>query len=204
MEKLINYIVENKEWIFSGIGIGSLSLIGGLLFKKRNSLTQEQKNEQKNEQIVTLNINSEPGKTTLSSKEDSDRQSDLLSSKEYISILFIDDQTFDYIEILRQAGYKNVKKILDVKRLDSNEIVKADVIFVDINGVGTKLFPAEQGLGVAKALKKRYGNKKKVYLYSAQHQELSSDFNTLDGVLSKNADPYEFVNIIDNLREKRD
>lgn len=61
------------------------------------------------------------------------------------------------------------------------------------------MFPKEQGLGVAKAIKKRFKDKK-VYLYSAQHHALNSDFNLLDGVLSKNADPYEFINIIDNYR----
>ena len=100
---------------------------------------------------------------------------------------------------LKQAGYVNVKKISVVKRIDSPEICNANIIFVDINGVGESLFPKEQGLGVAKAIKKRFKDKK-VYLYSAQHHALNSDFNLLDGVLSKNADPYEFINIIDNYR----
>lgn len=54
---------------------------------------------------------------------------------------------------LKQAGYVNVKKISVVKRIDSPEICNANIIFVDINGVGESLFPKEQGLGVAKAIK---------------------------------------------------
>jgi hypothetical protein len=65
------------------------------------------------------------------------------------------------------------------------------------NGVGSSLFPKEQGLGVASWIKKQYPDKY-VVLYSAQPQELHKAFSTVDAVLPKNADPYEYINILDN------
>ena len=41
MEEIIDWIIRNKEWVFSGIGVAILTLIIGFLFKKesvRNSL----------------------------------------------------------------------------------------------------------------------------------------------------------------------
>ena len=141
MSNFLQFIFDNKEWIFSGIGV---SVIAGVI-----ALIRKQSGMKEQNQSVSQTV--------------------------------------------------NVKKISVVKRIDSPEICNANIIFVDINGVGESLFPKEQGLGVAKAIKKRFKDKK-VYLYSAQHHALNSDFNLLDGVLSKNADPYEFINIIDNYR----
>lgn len=190
METVLNFISNNKEWLFSGLGASAI--IGSVAYIFKN----KQDSEKTQTQNVTVNVNSE--------KEASTKVLNIKSiDKESISILFIDDQTFDYINHLKNAGYINVRKIRNVKQIDCPEIINANVIFVDVNGVGTNLFPTEQGLGVAKAIKKRFGNSKNVYLYSASHQPLSSDFNILDGVMSKNADPYEFINLIENIRHSK-
>lgn len=189
---MIDFIIENKEIMLSGIGA---AIVGGLfaLFKKDTKSDTSVKQDVS--QNVTVNINKDSSNNEATSKE--------ILDKESISILFIDDQNFDYIRNLKKAGYNNVKKVTDVKKIDCAEIINAHVIFVDVNGVGLNLFSKEQGLGIAKAIKQKYGNSKKVYLYSAQHQALSLDFNMLDGVLSKNADPYEFINLIDNIRNSK-
>lgn len=186
---MIDFILENKEIMLSGLGA---TIIGGIfaLFKKNSK--SETSVKQDATQNFTVNINSDSSNNNTESKE--------ILDKESISILFIDDQNFDYIKNLKKAGYTNVKKVLDVKKIDCADIINAHIIFVDVNGVGLNLFPSEQGLGIAKAIKLKYGSQKKVYLYSAQHQALNSDFNMLDGVVSKNADPYEFINLIDNIR----
>lgn len=31
----MDWLMQNKDWVFSGIGVAILSLIGGLLFKNR-------------------------------------------------------------------------------------------------------------------------------------------------------------------------
>lgn len=186
MNNFLQFIFENKEWIFSGIGVSVIAGVIALIRKQSGTKEQNQSVSQ------TVNVNIPIGESLNNDNKQ-------FREKEEISILFIDDQSFDYVKNLKQAGYVNVKKISVVKRIDSPEICNANIIFVDINGVGESLFPKEQGLGVAKAIKKRFRDKK-VYLYSAQHHALNSDFNFLDGVLSKNADPYEFINIIDNYR----
>ena len=186
MSNFLQFIFDNKEWIFSGIGVSVIAGVIALIRKQSGMKEQNQSVSQ------TVNVNVPIGESLNNDNKQ-------FREKEEISILFIDDQSFDYVKNLKQAGYVNVKKISVVKRIDSPEICYANIIFVDINGVGESLFPKEQGLGVAKAIKKRFKDKK-VYLYSAQHHALNSDFNLLDGVLSKNADPYEFINIIDNYR----
>lgn len=114
-----------------------------------------------------------------------------------VRVLFIDDQKFDNVDVLRNAGWKNTKSIKDIKAIDCPEVLAADVIFVDINGVGTSLFPKEQGLGVAVQIKSRY-SEKCVVVYSAQPQELHKALSQVDAVLPKNAEPYEYISILEN------
>lgn len=114
-----------------------------------------------------------------------------------VHVLFIDDQKFDNVDVLKNAGWKNTKAVKDIKAIDSPEVLAADVIFVDINGVGTSLFPKEQGLGVAMQIKSRY-NEKCVVVYSAQPQELHKALSQVDAVLPKNAEPYEYISILEN------
>ncbi len=117
-----------------------------------------------------------------------------------VHVLFIDDQKFDNVGVLRNAGWKNTKAIKDIKAIDCPEVLAADVIFIDINGVGTSLFPKEQGLGVAVQIKTRYPEKC-VVVYSAQPQELHKALSQVDAILPKNADPYEYISILENYIE---
>lgn len=114
-----------------------------------------------------------------------------------VHVLFIDDQRFDNVDVLKNAGWKNTKSIKDIKAIDCPEVLAADVIFVDINGVGTSLFPKEQGLGVAVQIKARY-KEKCVVVYSAQPQELHKALSQVDAILPKNAEPYEYISILEN------
>lgn len=83
--------------------------------------------------------------------------------------------------------------------MDCADIKNANIIFVDINGVGVTLFPKEQGLGLAEALKRKYPEKY-IVLYSAQEKgdRFHKALKVVDSTLSKNAEPYEFINIIEN------
>lgn len=116
-------------------------------------------------------------------------------------ILFVDDNHTEYknVSILKKAGWTKTKSVKDITDLDSSIVTEADIIFVDINGVGLELFE-DQGLGLASALKKKYP-KKKIVIYSAEttgdrfHQALRE----VDHCLPKNADAYQFMNLIENL-----
>lgn len=135
--------------------------------------------------------------STPENKEADSKSTSCRKEKGSVHVLFIDDQKFDNVDVLRNAGWKNTKSIKDIKAIDCPEVLAADVIFVDINGVGTSLFPKEQGLGVAVQIKSRY-SEKCVVVYSAQPQELHKALSQVDAVLPKNAEPYEYISILEN------
>lgn len=116
-------------------------------------------------------------------------------------ILFIDDHHTEYkiVSILKKAGWTKTKSVKDITDLSSSVVLESDIIFVDINGVGLELFE-DQGLGLASALKRKYPQKK-IVIYSAEttgnrfHQALRE----VDHCLPKNADAYQFINLIENL-----
>lgn len=140
-------------------------------------------------------------KTSIPENREIETQS-ISSRKEKgsVHVLFIDDQKFDNVDVLKNAGWKNTKSIKDIKAIDCPEVLAADVIFVDINGVGKSLFPKEQGLGVAVQIKARF-SEKCVVVYSAQPQELHKALSQVDAILPKNAEPYEYISILENYIE---
>lgn len=113
-------------------------------------------------------------------------------------ILFVDDKhkEFRMVSILKKSGWTNTKSIKDITDLDDPKVLEANIIFVDINGVGTTLFQ-DQGLGLASALKKKY-SKKKIFIYSADTNgdRFHRALREVDGCLPKNAEPYQFINLI--------
>lgn len=116
-------------------------------------------------------------------------------------ILFVDDNHTEYrnVSILKKAGWTKTKSVKDITDLDSSVVTEADIIFVDINGVGLELFE-DQGLGLASALKKKYP-KKKIVIYSAETtgDRFHKALREVDHCLPKNADAYQFMNLIENL-----
>ena len=73
---------------------------------------------------------------------------------------------------------------------------------MDINGVGLNLFE-DQGLGLASALKKKYPNKK-VIIYSSETtgDRFHRALREVDGCLYKDAEPYQFINLIETFSKK--
>lgn len=119
--------------------------------------------------------------------------------KKRTSILFIDDDTkFKVVKILQKAGWVNTTSIKDVKSLDDQIIKNADIFFVDIQGVGLSLQFTEEGLGLALALKNKYPMKK-VVIYSAETKgdRFHEALRKADSSLSKNAEPYEFQQLVE-------
>lgn len=181
------------------------------VFVKKTSSSQSQDNDQPGNENNNQNLNLFIGdgmsgnvqigngdKTSIPENIETETKStSYRKDKGSVHVLFIDDQKFDNVDVLRSAGWKNTKAIKDIKAIDCPEVLAADVIFVDINGVGTSLFPKEQGLGVAVQIKSRY-KEKCVVVYSAQPQELHKALSQVDAVLSKNAEPYEYISILEN------
>ena len=121
--------------------------------------------------------------------------------KDRLRILFIDDEhtKFRTVSILKKAGWKHTKSVKDITDLDDYRVKEADFIFVDINGVGKTLFD-DQGLGLASALKDKYP-KKKIIIYSAETKgdRFHEALRKVDTCLSKDADPYQFINLLETL-----
>ena len=156
---------NNYEWIFSGIGVLIIGWIATFFYKRFNKPDKEIEKTSKffqNDNNITINNNISEAKN--------DEKSEIThkKTKDSCHILFIDDQHTDFkmVSILKKAGWINTKAIKDLTDLDDHKAVEANIIFVDINGVGTQMFE-DQGLGLAAALKDKYPEKT-IILYSAE------------------------------------
>ena len=125
--------------------------------------------------------------------------------KRICKIIFIDDLKFPVVDILKNSGWSNTSRLKDVDSLDQQEIREAHILFVDIQGVGKKLKFEDEGLGLIVALKQKYPSKK-VIAYSAEDQGHVTAFhrgmNEADNRLSKNADPYQFLSLVERLSKE--
>ncbi|MGN6646049.1 MAG: hypothetical protein ACTHJT_05925 [Cytophaga sp.] len=123
-----------------------------------------------------------------------------------ISILFIDDDTkFKVVKILVNEGWINTKSIIDLKSYNDESIRNSDIVFVDVQGVGKLLDCKDEGLGLAMNIKNKYPNKK-VVIYSAVqlHNVFHEAVQKVDFLLSKDAEPYEFISLIERFSKELD
>lgn len=168
--------------IIGGLIIVFISYVFRNMFKKDSGNPQNQ--SQKFEINNTINNNLLPS-------TDQSQPLNIPELKIKTNILFIDDQVFKKVDNLEMAGWKNITQITTVSNIDIPEIIEADIVFVDYKGVG-KNYSNEQGVGVIKALKDRYKNKKWVILYSAHSFDLDVFSTGADSYLGKNSNVYEF------------
>jgi ActR/RegA family two-component response regulator len=122
--------------------------------------------------------------------------------KRVCHVLFVDDQKFDTVEILKKSGW-NVTRIKDIESLDSSDVKNSHIIFVDIKGVGRAMKFTDEGLGVVSAVKDRYPEKK-VVVYSSvsEGDRFHKALKKADELLPKNADPYQFQTVIEKLSKE--
>lgn len=145
-----------------------------------NPKTQEIiQTKNKNEQNVNVSVNVVTQPTTNSITENQtrknniDRDTIIDSMQSKTSILFIDDdKNFNVVRILKDSNWKKVKTTVDIKSLDIPIVKDANIVFVDINGVGKLLNLEFEGLDLALMLKQRYPEKK-VIIYSANRNNNS-------------------------------
>ncbi len=121
--------------------------------------------------------------------------------KNITKILFIDDQSFNVVQDLKEKdGWKNVCRIRDVDSLSQTEVKEAHIIFVDIQGVGKKMGFQDEGMGLIEALRETYPEKK-IIMYSAESKgkidALHPSGNLVDYRLRKTAKRYEFESVIE-------
>ena len=192
-----DWILTNKEWAFSGVGVVFLTGLVGFLNKKRagNDATST---------ITVNNVNNLTSGPLDSSKSDQKTHSfDALKAKTHI--LFIDDETdFKVVKIIKKHnGWLNTKIVADVSSLDQAIILEANILFIDIQGVGKALSFADEGLGLALAIKRKYPEKF-IIIYSAQTsgERFHKALNEADASLPKNAEPYEFIKLIEDFSKQ--
>ena len=194
--ELIEWMENNATWIFSGIGV----TIFGFLFKKL-------KNDNPTTSASSINNITISNSNTVSGKDSDlieEKDSNLDFLKNHIRILFIDDDTkFKVVKILHNAGWIHTKLVRDIKSYDDPSVKEAHIIFVDVHGVGKQVDSRDEGLGLSMHLKQKYPEKK-IIIYSAEttgnrfHQAL----RVTDDSLQKNADSFEFQNIVEKFSKE--
>lgn len=153
-----------------------------------------------------LTVNFANNSENLSSdKKLSNNESDNIEKlRKSTSILFIDDDTkFKVVKILINEGWVNTKSITDLKSYNDDVIKSSDIVFVDVQGVGKILECKDEGLGLALNIKSKYSNKK-VVIYSAVqiHNVFHDAIQKVDFLLSKDAEPYEFISLIERFSKE--
>ena len=117
-------------------------------------------------------------------------------------LLVIDDGEFPYMPLFQHDGY-NIDKWNDVDDLSKLESGFADIIMLDLQGVGRQL-SSEQGLGVLRHLRETRPAQL-IIAYSSADWPLDSQefFKQADAVLPKGSDYVVFKRQVDTLLEER-
>jgi hypothetical protein len=194
-------------WIFNWYYICAvlLSASGIVLayknYRKKKENPASTVKEEKISNQVGINITNNIGGGSDDSNKASLNVSGVEKAKAEVRILFIDDNYTEYkmVSILKKSGWSSTRGIKDVTDLDTFSVREAEIIFVDINGVGKSMF-ADQGLGLALALKQRYPTKK-IVIYSAETtgDRFHRALREVDECLPKNAEPYQFIDLVERL-----
>lgn len=160
---MLEWLSENRAWVFSGIGISIIAMAFKLLKQFLSSDSKPDITQPVNYPVTqTTNISIVSEGTVNASNEIA---SHLNLDKDNTFILFIDDEKFGVVNILKNGGWKNTKLIKDIKDLDDADLRSAHIVFVDINGVGIALQFKNQGIGLASANKSKYPPQKSCNLF---------------------------------------
>lgn len=180
--------------------------------KKSSNTTLPIQIENSNQNSPTNNNTNNLTVNFASNSENSNSEKNITNSEDYdieklrksTSILFIDDDTkFKVVKILVNEGWVNTKSITDLKSYNDDVIKNSDIVFVDVQGVGKILDCKDEGLGLALNIKSRY-SEKKVVIYSAvqTHNVFHDVIQKVDFLLSKDAEPYEFISLIERFSKE--
>nr|WP_315141181.1 response regulator [uncultured Flavobacterium sp.] len=153
---------------------------------------------------LTVNFGSKSENSNSENKTPTKENDDIEKLRKSTSILFIDDDTkFKVVKILVNEGWINTKSITDLKSYNDDIIKSSDIVFVDVQGVGKILECKDEGLGLALNIKSKYSNKK-VVIYSAVqiHNVFHDAIQKVDFLLSKDAEPYEFISLIERFSKE--
>jgi len=192
---------KSIEWIFSGIGVLAVS---GVVYLIRKWFSKSEPMQSGFTNSIVINqTNSGALGLPQGPVDQSISSANATKPKSGLAILFVDDDTkFKVVSILKNHGWLNTRIIRDVTSLEQPEVASADILFVDIQGVGKILQFKDEGLGLVVALKRKYPGKK-VVIYSAENgiNAFHAAFKHADDRINKDADPYEFIEVVERLLE---
>lgn len=183
----------NSNWDYEPLilsGVSALQILGFLFIK--NSKDDSRKDISASEENQTI-------KKDNQTKPTIDLNLAVEPKKSKVKVLFIDDDTkFKVVKILKDSGWRFTKSVQDIKSLDLSIVKEADIVFVDINGVGKVLKLEFEGLDLAYMLKQKY-REKKIIIYSAKRDTnaFHQAWDVIDYRLEKNALPYQFQNLVE-------
>lgn len=193
--------------------ISALTIIGFIISKlffskgeqNENAIPKsvKQVNKTNATQKVEVKVNVGDSNVPKASKNQNsaeERNAIIEAQKPKTHILFIDDDTkFKTVKMFKDSGWKNTKTVIDIKSIDLPIVQNANIIFVDINGVGKLLKLEYEGLDLAFMIKQKYPEKK-VVIYSAKKDSNSfhQAWDIIDARIEKNALPIQFQNVADN------
>ncbi len=125
---------------------------------------------------------------------------DTAQKRSRIDVLVIDDSSFPPKENLERNGFK-IFQWPDIEDLKTVE--HYDLILCDIEGVGKKINPKDQGGAVIKQIKKLYPNKY-IIAYSARTfgTQFNEFFTYADEVVSKDKDISDWCDTLDSAMEE--
>lgn len=196
-EKVIGSIAA----IITGL-VGVVKIFGGRKNKNKNEIENPVNPTQpanSNVNTNTINPTFNVYANNLSQQSDQVNAKNIEKIKNLTHILFIDDDNkFKVVNILKKSGWVHTKAIKDVANLDDDAVADAHILFVDVQGVGKMLECKDEGLGLALTLKKKYPEKK-IVIYSSENKgdRFHEALRKADNFLSKNAEPYEFLNLVE-------
>ncbi len=196
-----DWIVDNKEWLFSGAGVSIISFFLWYFFHPKTRGSNLDISDYQPQIIEDSNLYSD---ISYQEERGPNHDVDLCILKSSIHILFIDDdQKFKVVDILRKSGWVHTRRTSDLASLDDPQVELAQILFIDIHGVGRRLRFKDEGLGLASAILDKYPEKK-VVIYSAQTQgeRFHPALKKADECLPKNADPYEFQQATERLAKE--
>lgn len=200
---MFDFNLDTTEKIVSLLA-GLLAILGGVgIWRKRSEKeAQPEKsiNQSSSTANQTVNVSLATGAVGSSASIgfSSSSPPNISDLKRTANILFIDDDKgFKIVSVLKKMGWEHTKLVTDVSSLEQQNLLDAHVVFVDIQGVGKAMQYADEGLGLAQAIKRRY-SAKKVVIYSAEENgaRFHEALREADYSLPKTAEPIRFEDTI--------
>lgn len=206
---LIFQIMDTPSLLFLGLAVALIIVVPVTFFFIKKKTKQKQngfsgdgnsiQNGEGNTSITVGNVTNNFLSAIPSNKNPDDGGVSIDRIKNDLKVIFVDDKKFNVVDLLKKNGWKQISYKRDIIDIDAIEVREAHVLFLDINGVGVAMGFHNQGMGLCGALKRKYGDQKRVVLYSGETSGdiFDSDARMADDTLKKDSDLYQFTALME-------